>query len=181
MELAKGAAKEAVPMSDEVLAVLTYKSVETCLEVGGTQSWALDRAHAMRCKYVVLCRNGKHARVEGTEDHRAAFLIGTISDVVRAEEREGRWLVAFDRYALLDRLNVWTGGRNPVAYTTLEKLGIDLASLTFQDAPNPATSTHDELEEHAASLHGLTIAQAKAALAITFGVKPEAVEITIRG
>jgi hypothetical protein len=169
-------------MAEEVIAFLTYKSVETCLSVGGTQSWALDRAHAMQCPYAVLCRNGKHPDVEDNKPHRTAFMIGRVLDVVPATESPRRWLITFSEYAEIDLPNVWKGGRNPVSYTTLEDLGVTLDGVTFKPMPQEGGPSAQP-ERHPLPLPPttLTIADAKKALAATFGVKPEAVEITIRG
>ncbi len=56
--------------SPETLVVFTFKSIETCLEVGGTQSWTFDPERSRQCSYVVLCRNASHPEVEGSEEHR---------------------------------------------------------------------------------------------------------------
>jgi hypothetical protein len=170
-------------MIDEAVAVLTYKSVETCLDVGGTQSWALDRAHAMQCRYAVLCRNGRHPDVEDTKPHRVAFMVGKIGDVVPSTDHNGRWLITFSEYAEIDVPNVWKGGRNPVSYTTLEALGISLDGVKFKPMPERDKERPQPSREASATSPPsmLTIAEAKKALAATFGVKPDAVEITIRG
>lgn len=78
--------------------------------------------------------------------------------------------------------NLWDHGRNPVRYTSLVDLGIDPVKLAWESmpmaAPRPALAPATVTTATSASL---TIAEAKRALAVTFGVKPEAVEITIRG
>lgn len=169
-------------MTDEVVAVLTYKSVKTCLEVGGTQSWALDRAHAMRCRYAVLCRNGRHPEVEDTKPHKTAFMVGKIDDVVPSGDHDGRWLITFSEYAEIDMPDVWKGGRNPVSYTTLEALKVSLDGVEFKPMPTRDKALPQPDRQATASPPAmLTIAEAKKALAATFGVKPDAVEITIRG
>jgi hypothetical protein len=166
-------------MTDEVVAVLTFKSVQTCLDVGGTQSWDLARAHAMRCLYAVCCRNAKHPHVEDKRPHGTAFMVGRIADVIPSTETTGRWLIIFSEYAEIDVPKAWKGWRNPVSYTTLDELGIKLEDLTFR--PMPEISEGSEQAERHAPSSRLTIAEAKAALAATFGVEPEAVEITIHG
>lgn len=171
-------------MPEEVLAVFTAKSVEACLAVGGTQSWKLDRGHAKRCHYAILCRNAYTDWGDGKEPHGTAFMIGQIADVVPSAD-DGRWLVTFDRYARIDLPNIWKGWRNPVRYTTFEELGVSLDGVQFQPMPplddNPkakqGASSHPEDD----SQFRLTIAAAKQGLAKTFGVSPDAIEITIRG
>ena len=171
-------------MPEEVLAVLTAKSAKTCLDAGGTQSWVLDRAHTKRCRYAVLCQNAGTDWGDGTEAHGTAFMVGRIKDVVPSTETEGRWLVTFDQYAPISVPNVWRGWRNPVRYTTFQELGVDLEGVRFEPMP-PGAEPPGAAEAPAAAAAKpttmLTIAEAKKALAATFGVAPEAVEITIRG
>ena len=162
-------------MSDNVLTVLTFKSIEHVLEVGGTQSWALDRARARACKYAVLCRNARSAHVEGPEAHGSAFLVGRISDVVPSTDTEGRWLVLFSEYAHCAVDGQWEG-RNPIRFrTTAEFEDLDFETLSFQ--PMPAIA-QERLPD---TRRGLTIAEAKAGLSLALGVPPSAIEITIRG
>lgn len=168
-------------MSEEVVTVLTAKSVETCLGVGGTQAWALDRAHARRCRYAVLCQNTKTDWGDGTAPHGSAFMVGRIKDVVPSTETEDRWLITFDQYALIDVPNVWQGWRNPVRYTTLEELGVSLDGVRFEPMPPKPEPLEVAEAPIARPATMLTIAEAKRALAATFGVGPEAIEITIRG
>lgn len=169
-------------MPDNVLSVLTFKSVETLEDCGGTQSWVLDRNRAKACKYAVVCRNAHYPGVEGKEPHGHAFMVGKISDVVASTETEGRWLVKFSEYAVGDFGPQWES-RNPVAYyttadyvTTKGYKGIDFESLDFKPMPEPA-----QIEDAPSTKVGLTMIEAKQGLAITFGVEPAAIEITIRG
>ena len=172
-------------MSEEVLAVFTAQSVERCLKAGGTQSWKLDRGHAKRCRYAILCRNAYTDWGDGKEPHGTAFMIGQIADVVPSRDYNDRWLVTFDQYAHIDLPNIWKGWRNPVRYTTFEELGVSLEGIQFQPMPTVDNNTK---AEHDASSHPeddsqsrLTIDKAKQGLAKTFGVSPDAIEITIRG
>lgn len=168
-------------MTDEVIMVFTAKSLETCLKVGGTQSWVVDRAHARRCKYAVLCRNAFTDWGDGREPHGTAFMIGRVSDVVTSTEKEGRWLVKFDEYARLDLPDFWKGMRNPVRYTTLEELSLSLDNVRFEAMPEIVAEEPEAAPEPPRFSGGLTMADAKKGLAITFGVKPEAIEIIIHG
>lgn len=61
-------------MPAESMVILTAKSAETILAVGGTQSWVLGRgrAHAKRCKYVVLCQDAHSDWGDGERSHGAA-------------------------------------------------------------------------------------------------------------
>ena len=165
-------------MPQESMVILTAKSAETMLAVGGTQSWVLDRAHAKRCKYAVLCQNANTDWGNGKEPHGKAFMVGRVDDVIPSTETEGRWLVTFSEYAIVDRPDTWGGWRNPVRYTTLEELGIDEKELEFE--PMPPVKKPTERPAAQDSSQNLTIAQAKEGLARTFGVSPKAIEITIR-
>lgn len=165
----------------EVMVIFTAKSVETCLEVGGTQSWVLDRAHAKQCKYAILCRNAYTDWGDGKEPHGTAFMIGRVSDVVPSTETEGRWLVKFDEYARLDIPKYWRGWRNPVRYTTLEELSFSLDDVRFEPMPEGTEKPEKTEPSRKATPDRLTIAEAKKALAATFGVSQDAVEIIIHG
>ena len=151
-------------MSD-IVSVLTYKSVDTILATGGTQSWALDRSRAARCDYVVVCRNGKTRDPEGPELHGTAFLVGKVKDVVPSTETEGRWLILISEYALVNEPDQWEG-RNPVAYWKDDDYDIDFKELEYQPLET--------------SPPGLTIAEAKAGLAVGLNVPESAIEIVVR-
>lgn len=166
-------------MTHSAIAIYTGKPTETILEEGGSQAWVLDRRNAQKAEYGVLCFNPYAEWSKGDVEHGAAFLIGKISGVMPSPLEPERSIVLFDEYAEVNLPDVWGGWRNPIKYTSLEDLGIDISSLTFQPMPkkaNPAVAT----QSHAPA-QGLTIDAAKAGLALTFGVKPEAIEITIRG
>jgi hypothetical protein len=169
-------------MSDKAAVVFTAKSIERILREGGTSSWRLDRNHARQCVFVVCTRNANADWVEGPEAHHAAFLVGKISDVVPAPDAEGRYLIQFSEYALVNAPDAWKGDRNPVKYADLKELGIEPAKLKWKPMPEP--SEMSDPMPHTKPLAGvspLTMAEAKKGLALTFGVAPEAIEITIRG
>jgi hypothetical protein len=169
-------------MSDKAAVVFTAKSIKRILNEGGTSSWRLDRNHARQCDYAVCTRNAHANWVEGSEAHRAAFLIGKVSEVVPAPDTKGRYLIKFSEYALMNLPDAWKGDRNPVKYAGMKELGIDPAKLKWQ--PMPESSEMPDPTPHAKPLalgSALTMAEAKKGLALTFGVAPEAIEITIRG
>ena len=169
-------------MSVKAAVVFTAKSVERILQEGGTSSWRLDRNHARQCGFAVCTRNANADWVEGPEAHHAAFLVGKVSDVVPAPTTAGRYLIQFSEYALVTVPDAWKGDRNPVKYADLKDLGIDPAKLKWRPMPEP--SEIPDSTPHTKPLatgSPLTMAEAKKGLALTFGVKPEAIEITIRG
>ena len=167
-------------MENDVIALFTTKSVQACLDLGGTQSWALNPANAKSCRYAVLCRN-PDADWGGKEMHRTAFLIGRISPVIPSTERPGRWMLTFDEYALIDKPEVWKDWRNPVRYTTLAKLGISLAEIKFKPMPSKAKGSGATSPSNTEAPTRIDIATAKRCIAAYYSVRPEDVEITIRG
>jgi hypothetical protein len=174
-------------MSDKAAVVFTAKSVERILREGGTSSWRLDRNNARRCDYAVCTRNAHADWVEGTESHHSAFLIGKIRDVVPCtptpennESPKNRYLIQFSEFARVNIADVWKGDRNPVKYATLAELGIDASKLKWETMPEHAPSTITTPATRSGPMP-LTMAEAKKGLALTFGVTPEAIEITVRG
>jgi hypothetical protein len=170
--------------TDSVIEVLTWWSVDQLVEEGGSGNWVVDRVKARKCEFLVCCRNAHHKETAGPEPHGSAFLIGRISDVV-ASPRPNRWIVKFDEYALVNIKDVWQRygrSRNPTRYTDLQTLGIDVSKLEFRPVPKGGKETgFEEPGQAAEGTRGLSIAEAKCGLSITFGVPPEAIEITIRG
>jgi hypothetical protein len=163
-----------------VISVFTYKSVETILADGGSQSWALDRVRASRCDYLVCCRNANNPAVEGVEPHQSAFLVGKVKDVVPSDETEGRWKILISEFAHVDWPDQWSG-RNPVAYWKDSDFSdengkvYDFKSLEFLPVDKFAVT------RETAKSRRLTIAEAKAGLAINFDVPESAIEIVVRG
>lgn len=170
-------------MSQEAIVVFTAKSVERLLQEGGTSSWRLDRNHARKCAFAVCTRNANADWVEGSEAHHSAFLVGKVREVVQSPDREDRYLVQFSEYALVNIPDVWKGERNPVKYASMGDLGIDPSKLKWKDMPETRAEASVPTREpvKAGDTPALTMAEAKKGLALTFGVSPDAVEITIRG
>jgi hypothetical protein len=168
--------------SPDAIAVFTGKSFEHIFQDGGSQSWALDRRHARDCRYLVCCRSGVNW-VEGPEPRASAFLVGRISNVVPAtnDARKNRWLIKISEFARVDIPGVWQGWRNPVRYSNLATLGIDLDDLTFEPMPEPVSIVDTPVKPSSSDIAPLTITEAKRGLAKAFGVPEDAIEITIRG
>jgi hypothetical protein len=166
-------------MSERVVAVLTAKSIDHILEDGGTQSWALTRNNARQCQFAVCVRNAHADWTEGDEAHGTAFLVGRIKDVIPSTETEGRWMIQFSDYCIVNAADAWGGWRNPVKYAQDAELGLDISKLKFEPMPVHPDAPQKSLP--VMSQKPLTMAEAKAGLALTFGVSPDAIEITIRG
>jgi hypothetical protein len=163
---------------NDAVCVLTARGIEKVLAEGGSQAWVLDAKRARTCQYVICVQNRGFADDWGnvSAPHHTAFLVGRLKDVVRSQEKDcdNRWVLVFSEYAEVDVPNAWPGNRNPVLYTTLDQFGIDVTELQFQPMP-------EQEPRPAAKSAPLTIAEAKAGLAQTFGVAPSDIEITVRG
>lgn len=173
--------------TEDTIVVFTARSPQRIVREGGSQSWVLNAARAKNCEYLVCTQNRHnpdHEFSDATEPHGAGFLVGKVSGIRPSQERgdEDRWQVAISLFARIDMPDLWDHGRNPVRYTSLSELGIDPSKLVWEPMPKAApTPALPSAATTTARSAGLTIADAKKALAVTFGVKPEAVEITIRG
>jgi hypothetical protein len=163
---------------EDTILVFTEDTVDKILLAGGSGDWVINPKRAGRAKYLVCCRKESWAnRKEGFE-HRAAFLIGKIESLRQIEESDNprgqlRFLIAISQVGRIDLKGVWDQEhRNPVAYESLSALRIDLRKVKFEPIPAPTALNANR---------ALTIAEAKEGLAKTFGIKPEDVEIIIRG
>ncbi|BEP60028.1 hypothetical protein GmRootV213_05820 [Variovorax sp. V213] len=167
----------------QVVCVLTARGIERILAEGGSQAWVLDAKRARKREYVVCVQNRGFKDDWGhvSAPHHTAFLVGRLKDVVRSSEEgsEGRWILTFSEYAEVDMPDAWPGFRNPVLYTDLKSLGIDIDSLQFQPMPEQEPETKSESES--TKSRPLTMIQAKQGLALTFGVAPADIEIIVRG
>jgi hypothetical protein len=170
-------------MARKAILVFTGKTVENMLNDGGSLAWALDQVRARQYEFVVCARNSRASFTRpGPEPHGSAFLVARIGDVVPAPGEEARFLITFAEYARIDVPRAWQGWRNPVRYTTLEDIGINPDTLTFEPLPEasprpaaqPATTGREDGRP-------LTISEAKRGLAKAFGVSEDAIEITVRG
>jgi hypothetical protein len=174
-------------MSENAIVVFTARSPERIIREGGSQAWVLNPARAKQCAWLVCTQNRHnpdHEFSDATEPHGSAFLLAKISAVIHSPESDSddRWMIAISEFARINRPDAWDHGRNPVRYTSLEELGISLDGLKFEPMPSSSEApTHSESRLSGSSPATLTIAEAKKALAAAFGVKPESVEITIRG
>ena len=156
--------------ADNVVMVLTSKSLGTMFQEGGSGYWVAKKDRVRRCQYLVAVRHGLSGWSQDDRPHDAAFLIGKVSGVTQGEDN--RIVINFSEYAEIDSPGAWPGNRNPVAYTSLDELKIDLATLTWKPFP---TDRRVEPE-----VKPLTIEEAKRGIARALGIAPECIEITIR-
>ncbi|WP_447742942.1 hypothetical protein [Variovorax boronicumulans] len=162
----------------KAICVFTARGRERIFSEGGSKAWVLDSARAARIAYVVCVQNRGFSDDWGevTAPAHAAFLVGKLDKVVEVpneSSNKSRYLLTFSEYAEIEVPDAWPGFRNPVWYTTLEEMNIDVSSLRFKPMPKPGSDKEAEAP--------LTIAEAKRRLALHFGVEPDDIEITVRG
>lgn len=176
--------------TEDAIAVFTARSPDRIVAEGGSQAWVLNPARAKHCTWLVCTQNQHnpdHEFEDATEPHGEGFLVGRISSIRKTEEEQEvdkeRYIIAISEFSRVKLPNAWDGGRNPVRYTSLAAMGIDIGALTFEPMPETAQPmpTRNQVTQTSATVAPLTIAEAKRQLAAAFGVKVEAVEITIRG
>src|ERR1700681_470779 len=123
--------------NDGCILVFTSRSVRQMRSQGGSQAWVLDPKRARRQPYLVTAWNslGEHVRTTGGRHHGQAFLVAPITGIERAATPLGaprRYVIQFEKYKRIEVPDVWPHGqRNPVFYTTLHDLGINLEELEF--------------------------------------------------
>jgi hypothetical protein len=174
---------------DLAIVVFTVDSLDSILRQGGSGDWVVSAKKADSRKYIVCCRKPNWSNRKEGIPARAAFLIGRVAGL---RERPGsenvrdqmRYLIQIADYAELEMPGVWREGvRNPVAYSTLDDLQIDLRGLKFKPMPAGAGTTNESsgVTKESPGVKQMTIADAKNGLAATFGVSPDDIEITVRG
>jgi hypothetical protein len=170
----------------DAVVVFTARSPDRIVSEGGSQAWVLNPARAKLAKWLICTqnrRNPDHEFSDATEPHGTAFLVGKISGIRQSPEdgNAGRWLIEISEFARVSVPDVWQHWRNPVRYMSLDELGIDVQVLQFEPIQQAEREPHRISASTNPPSAGMTIVEAKNALAATFGVSPDAVEITIRG
>ncbi|WP_448041545.1 hypothetical protein [Bradyrhizobium liaoningense] len=166
---------------DAAVVVFTSETRQEILAHAGSRGWVLSPKTVEHCPYLVCCRRQNWDNKAEGIPARTAFLVGRISSLTPLEASENsrgqaRFHIGISEFADVAVEDVWRKElRNPVAYNGLKQLGIQLKRLKFQPVPDTRPIGSDQVRG------GLSIAEAKKALAATFGVRPEDVEITIKG
>lgn len=170
------------------ITVLTARGITEILSTGGSQAWRLDASHAAKYEYLVCVQNSKKDWGSQEAKHHHAFMVGRISGISRAPENPHRWIINISSYAEIDIPEQWDGNRNPVSYRNLKDIGIETNKLEFKAVPKFAPTTlnveqvGDEYEDEEENVvKPLTLKDAKAGLALYFGVNEENIQITIQG
>lgn len=177
-------------MKDSAVVVFTSRGVERLISDGGSGDWVLNSKRASECEYVVCVQNRVPADYHGddwggvSDPHKSAFFIGKISKVVLSPTWDGelprRWLITISQYATVSYPDMWSGARNPVAYSSLSELGIDEQSLKFIDMPFVRIEAPKFEDKKVLDDAGITIKEAKILLSKKYDVSEESIEITIR-
>jgi hypothetical protein len=116
----------------------------------------------------------------GRAPHGSAFAVAKISDIVPSDEEAGRFNILFHEVARVSIPEVWDGWRNPVKYTTLEDLRIDLATLRFETEAAGVPAAPTERNARPTPGDALSPEAAKRGVAAFFGISVDAVEIIVR-
>lgn len=164
-----------------IVIVFTSKPLETMIVEGGSGHWSANRKRLEGCSYLVATKSNtlrEHFPSNTNIEQGAAFLIGRISNIANAPASEsGRLVIQISEYAEVNIPEVWTGNRNPVAYTDAESFQrqhrINFSELTWQRFPE--TELRSEID-----VRPLTIEEAKKGIAKTLGIDPSCIEIQIR-
>ena len=124
-------------MDDSAVVLLTWELFSEVIHNKKTGHWHLKPEKVLDSKYVVLCQNRPKwkEKDECRYPHGAAFMIGKIKDVHRSRDQRyrDRYEIMFDEWAqICNHEKKWPGHRNPVWYTQLNEIGINLSELRFK-------------------------------------------------
>ena len=167
------------------VAVFTSRGKDEIIKRGGTGNWGASPDRIMQNRYVVVVRNrNENAHWHQNDfDHGTAFLIGRVSGVAETDDttkdNRMRYVIEFDAYAEIDVPDAWGKSRNPVWFTNLDELGIDLNDVELVSVEDG--STVKPAGRPSAGDDGLSFAEARRGLAARYGVAPNNVEIVLRG
>jgi len=196
----------------ESIHVFTHRSVEFLTKLGGSTSWILDPIRAQNCEYLICSRNNNNGLAESDGiDHKSAFLIGRVSNVVPSlniPRDENRFMVEFSEFALITLDNFWQGERNPIVYLDTWSLltdgYLDFSTLNWQKVPernleyvqsyfaienafyeqresNMSHSKKRKAEVKNSSVEGMSIVDAKKELSKFYSLPLENIEIILKG
>jgi hypothetical protein len=155
----------------EIIRVFTSSSLEEILEEGGSGWWKINEAHASKCKYIICIQNNNGPRKsigkKGTyAPQNTGFIIGEISKIIK-DDKSGRKLICFNKYAEIDINDMKLENRNPVSYISSTEINFDIDTLEFKDIPKN-------------SFKPLTIEEAKEGLALKYNLDISRITIEIK-
>lgn len=191
-------------MPDPVILIFTVEGEDLILGRGWSGYWKANQLRAEKSKFVLFCQNLHKSRAApanwssfatATKPHGTGFLLARLEGVVPSPDEEGRWNFKLGDFVRIDRPNLWKGWRFPLNYEfTLQDFGLDPNSLPFEpmqpalavvEAPHAGQSVLLEKvkpkeDKDREGPGALTIAEARAGLALGLGVPETAIEITVR-
>ncbi len=170
-------------IATSAVAVFTSWKKDDILARGASGNWGVSPDRILQNRYVVVTRNRHSDWAPDDVEHGTAFLVGRISGVLETDETtadgRSRFAISFDSYAEVRIPGVWGKSRNPVWFTSLETLGIDLNNLNFIDLKTGEKA--DKAVVPCMSVEGLSFAEARRGLAARYGVSPNSITISING
>lgn len=170
-------------VANNAVAVFTSWGKEEIISRGASGNWGVSSDRILQNRYVVVTRNRNSDWCPDDYEHGTAFLVGRISGVVETEDvtKDGRprYAIEFDAYAEIEIPDIWGKSRNPVWFTDLDTLGIDLNDLSFVDVTGHEPVTISATK--ASSDAGISFAEARRGLATRYGVSANTIKITIHG
>ena len=170
-------------VASNAVAVFTSWGKEDIIKRGASGNWGVSADRILQNRYLVVTRNRHSDWCPDDYEHGTAFLIGRISGVAETEDitKDGRprYAIEFDAYAEVEIPHIWGKSRNPVWFTDLDALGINLEDLSFVNVEGIEPITVSKAQNIPDD--GISFAEARRGLAARYSVSPSAVEIIIRG
>jgi len=195
------------PDRNESVLVFTHRSTELLTKLNGSTSWYLNPERAKNCDYVICVRNKSRLSTDDI-DHKTAFLVGKVSNVVQSlnlPRDEHRYMIEFREYAEILIPDVWKKWRSPVIYQNTqeleESLNLKFKELNWLTVPPRDHEYIKAYFEHENSFYesqekvsnkfrakkgvrskdGLSIAEAKSQLSKFYDIEEDNIEIILKG
>lgn len=169
----------------DTIAVTTEDPATEILAARNSAAWSINvRRWTGQLRYLLCIRKS------GGE--RRAFLIcknlrfvQDIDATNRSKGKRRKYAIEFDEFAVVDTPAKWKKSQNPVQFGELsDLLPKGTIPSEFQKAPpkkpNAPRFSYSRKQPDNAGITGMSVAEAKRALAARFGVPEEAITITIQ-
>lgn len=136
---------QSVPAVDPALLLFTVEGADLILKRNWSGFHRINPDRARQFAYAVLCQNANCGgdKVDwdfatGDQAHGSGFMVAKITAVVPSPQVPDRYNIEFSEFAPINIPGLWKGWRYAVNYqNTLQSLGLDPATLTFQPMPPP--------------------------------------------
>ncbi len=168
---------------EDTIVIFTGKGSPSFARDGGSRAWKLNIARASGARYAVICHHKHSVYKDFDGEHGKAWLVAKVTGITPDIETAGRWLVRFDEYAEIDVPDFWDGSRNPIRYSKIDELPVNLEQLHWKHLADM------DFEDDAAeggdgpSVAGrirLEVMRAQHEVATNLGLEPSEVEVIIR-